>query len=74
MSELEQLKQRIIKANYEGLETSIIRDDYSPAGQLMINELCESGEFFSQRKPDETLYGINGGPWKVWASEFKPIF
>lgn len=65
MSEIEQLKDRIKKANYEGITTAIINDDYEPAGQMMTRGLCDSGEFFTRRD-------LNGGPWKVWAAGFEP--
>lgn len=70
MSEIEQLKDRIRRAAFEGLETSLIRDDYAPAGQMMINNLVDSGEFVSRR--DRGLAGLNSGPWKVWSAEFAP--
>lgn len=49
MSEIEQLKQRINKAGPEGVLTERIRDDYEPAGQMMIRSLSESNEYV-QRK------------------------
>lgn len=70
MSEIEQLKERIKKAAFDGLETSTIRNDYEPAGQMMINSLVDSGEFVSRR--DQGLDGLNSGSWKVWAVEFAP--
>lgn len=70
MSEIEQLKKRIRDAGFDGLETSIIRDDYAPIGQMMISQLCESGEFISQRSQGE--FGFHDGPWKVWARAFTP--
>ena len=45
MSELQQLKERIKASGKEGIETSIIRDDYEPAGDMMIRNLLDSGEF-----------------------------
>lgn len=70
MSELNQLKERIKASAFDGLETSIIRDDYEPAGQMMISQLCESGDFVSHRSKGD--FGLNDGPWKVWAVEFAP--
>jgi len=69
MSELEQLKRRIIKREYDGITTAIIKDGYEPAGQMMINALVDSGEFVSRR--DNGQIGV-AGPWKVWAKGFEP--
>ena len=69
MSELDQLKRRIKKREYDGIATAIIKDDYEPAGQMMINALVDSGEFISRR--DLPAYGV-GGDWKVWAKGFEP--
>lgn len=71
MSEIEELKKRIIDSYYDGLETAHIRDDYEPIGQQMISQLCSSGEFWQQRAPGN--FGVWDGPWKIWASEFKPV-
>ena len=70
MSEIEQLKNRIKAAAYDGLATSIIKDDYEPAGQMMITQLTESGEFVSWRGRGESLFSV--GLWTVWAVEFAP--
>ena len=66
MSEIEQLKKRIKDANYDGLTTAVINDDYEPAGKLMTMRLVDSGEFVSRRD------GMGQGEWKVWAKEFAP--
>lgn len=72
MSELDQLKQRIIDSQYEGVETAHIREDYEPIGQQMISDICSSGKFISQRS--RGVFDVNDGPWKIWAVEFQPKF
>ena len=49
VSELEQLQKRIDKSGIAGVETAHIRDDYEPAGQMMINSLVESGEYVTRK-------------------------
>lgn len=68
MSEIEQLKERINKAAYDGLKTSFIKEDYEPVGQLMISQLVDSGEFVSQRDNRQ----LPDKPWKVWSKSFAP--
>jgi hypothetical protein len=67
MSELKQLEIRIIQSNYEGIATAIIRDDYEPAGGMMIHRICSDDEFVSRR-----VESGSGSEWKVFAAEFKP--
>ena len=67
MSELNQLKERTIKAGPEGIPTAIIRDDYEPAGDLMIRNLLDSGEFISAR----ICTGTFSSEWKLFAKEFE---
>jgi hypothetical protein len=69
VSELQQLKDRVNEANFSGLTTAIIKEDYEPAGQMMINQLVESGEYISRRDNFDV-----GSPWKVWKKEFAPKF
>ena len=71
MSEIEQLKDRIDKSAFDGLETSIIKDDYEPAGQMMITGLVDSGEYISHRDTRGIFYDE---PWKVWNKEFSPKY
>ena len=69
MSELDQLKQRIKDSGPEGITTAIIKDDYEPAGEMMIRNLVDSGEFISRRhKPISS----DLSQWKVWAKGFEP--
>lgn len=69
MSELEQLRKRIKDSAYNGITTAHIKDDYEPAGQMMITGLVNSGEFISRR--DLPANGV-GGDWKIWAKGFEP--
>lgn len=62
MSELEQLKQRIDASGPEGILTRLVRDDYEPAGDLMMHELTNSGGYVQRRDPE----------WKIFKKEFDP--
>jgi hypothetical protein len=62
MSELEQLKKRIDDSGPEGVKTAHIREDYEPAGDLMIHNLTESREYTSRRDPD----------WKIFKAGMEP--
>lgn len=68
MSELEQLKKRIDDSGLAGIETAHIRDDYEPAGQMMINSLVESGEYVTQK------VGLFMGDqkWKIFKAGMEP--
>ena len=68
MSEIEALKNRIEKSGPNGLETSIIRDDYEPAGDLMIRGLKESGEYVTRKAP---MYSFDAA-WKVFKKGMEP--
>lgn len=63
MSEIEQLKKRIDASGPEGVKTAHIRDDYEPAGALMIHGLTESREYV-QRK--------DGYDWKIFKNGMEP--
>jgi len=68
MSEIEQLKQRINKAGPEGVLTERIRDDYEPAGQMMIQSLSESNEYV-QRKG----FGVGlDQKWRIYRKGCEP--
>ena len=67
MSELKQLKDRINDSGYDGVLTEHIRDDYEPAGRVMIQTLVTSGEFITRRDgrgPES--------PWTIWATDYEP--
>ena len=68
MSELEQLKERIDKSGLCGIETVVIRDDYEPAGDLMIRVLCDSGEYVIREVPP----GEWEQKWKIFKKGMEP--
>lgn len=68
MSELEQLKERIDLSGLCGIETAIIRDDYEPAGDLMIRDLRDSGEYIT-RKAQPGMYDQK---WKIFKKGMEP--
>lgn len=51
MSEIEQLKERINMSGIDGVETAHIRDDYDPAGAMMIRTLTDSGDYVQRKTP-----------------------
>ena len=51
MGELQQLKERINNSGERGVETAHIRDDYEPAGDMMIRTLTNSGEYVQRKTP-----------------------
>ena len=51
MSEIDQLKKRIDDSGMVGIETSIVRDDYEPAGDMMMRGLLDSGEYVQRETP-----------------------
>lgn len=63
MSEIEQLKTRIDNAGPAGILTDHVRDDYEPAGDLMMRDLVASGEYV-QRK--------DGYAWKIYKRGMEP--
>jgi len=52
--ETEQLKTRIDNSGIEGVETAQIRDDYEPAGAMMIRYLTNSGEYVQRKTPAQS--------------------
>lgn len=55
MSELELLQKRIDISGTNGIETAHIRDDYEPAGNLMIKSLSDSGEYVQRKSPPHSF-------------------
>jgi hypothetical protein len=51
MSELQQLKKRIDASGINGVENAQIREDYEPAGDMMLRELTDSGEYIQRKTP-----------------------
>jgi hypothetical protein len=68
MSEIEQLKNRINNSGKDGVKTAHIRDDYEPAGDMMIRSLCESGDYIQRRFP---MHSLNS-EWYIFAKASKP--
>lgn len=68
MSEIEQLKKRINDSGWAGVETAHIRDDYEPAGDLMIRQLLDSGEYISRKVPA----GMPDQKWKIFKRGTEP--
>jgi hypothetical protein len=69
MSELEQLKQRIDASGHIGVATAHIRDDYEPAGDMMIARLCADGSYVHRVVPVGIAYLTT---WKIFKKEFDP--
>lgn len=69
MSEIDELKKRIDASGTDGLETSIIRDDYAPAGDLMIRRLLDSGEYVSRKTP---MYDSFSAKWRIFRVTVAP--
>ena len=68
MSEVEQLKKRIDASGREGVETAHIRDDYEPAGAMMIRDICATGDYVQRKVPPG---GFNQ-KWKVFKKGVEP--
>jgi len=68
MMEVEHLKQRIIDSGHIGIETAIIRDDYAPAGDMMMRMLMDSGEFVQRKVPAHCWEQ----KWKIFSVEHDP--
>ena len=68
MMEMEKLKNRINNSGIEGVETSHIRDDYKPAGEMMIKLLTDSGEYVQRRTP---MYYHNS-TWRIFKKGSEP--
>lgn len=49
MSELDQLKERINSSGPEGIENAIVREDYEPAGDMMLRNLLATNEFIARK-------------------------
>lgn len=68
MTELEILEGRIIESGVEGVETEHIREDYEPAGDMIIKTLCASGNFVQRRTPMHDSCST----WRVFSKDMKP--
>ena len=68
MSEIEQLKKRIDEAGSEGVENAHIRDDYAPAGDMMLRNLTDSGEYVQRITP---MHGFDQ-KWRIFKKGYEP--
>lgn len=68
MSEIAQLKNRIDLSGFDGVETDKIRDDYEPAGNMMIQNLTASKEYVSRKGYGDSL----DQKWRIFKLEFTP--
>ena len=68
MSETDQLKKRIDASGTEGIKTAIIRDDYEPAGDMMMNHLCADDEYVQRKTPMHSF----DAEWRIFHSDSKP--
>lgn len=68
MTELDQLMKRIDKSGLDGVETEVIREDYEPAGQLMINNLCATGKYITRKVPAS----VPNQKWKIFKKGMEP--
>ena len=68
MSEIEQLKKRIDDSGMDGIETSIVRDDYEPAGDMMMRGLLDSGEYVQRKTPAHSF----DQKWRIFKSGNEP--
>ncbi len=68
MSEIQQLRRRVNNSGVDGVLTAHVRDDYDPAGDLMISQLVDSGEFVTRRTPANSLQS----KWRIFKSGNEP--
>lgn len=68
MNEIDQLKKRIDDSGQEGILTAHIRSDYEPAGQMMINQLCETGEYVQRKAPAHSF----DAKWRIFKKGNEP--
>jgi len=68
MSELEQLKTRINDSGREGIENAIIREDYEPAGDMMLNTLLSTDDYTARKGDGRGL----DQKWRIFKSGLAP--
>ena len=68
MTEFEQLKKRIDDSGITGVETSHVRDDYEPAGDMMMKTLMKSGEYVQRRTPAHNY----DSKWRIFKKGLEP--
>ena len=68
MSELDQLKNRIDMAKTVGVPNAHVRDDYEPAGDMMLRDLLDSGEYVARKTPFQSF----DATWKIFKKGMEP--
>ena len=68
MSEIEQLRKRIDDSSLEGVLTEHIRYDYEPIGQMMIQQLTDSGGYVQRLTPMHSY----DQKWRIFTMGFEP--
>jgi len=68
MSEIEQLKKRINDSGMDGIKTAIIRDDYEPAGDMMMRDLCATGDYVQRKTPMHSF----DAKWRIFTNCSEP--
>ncbi len=68
MSEIEQLKKRIDDSGMDGIKTAIIRDDYAPAGDMMMRDLCAEDDYVQRKTPMHSF----DAEWRIFHNDSKP--
>jgi len=62
------LKKRIDDSLEEGVLTSHIREDYEPAGNLMMHSLFKTVEYVQRKVPQ----GSPNSQWRIFNQKYKP--
>ncbi len=68
MSELDQIKARIDRSGLDGVENAHIREDYEPAGDMILRQLTDSGEYAQYKVP---MHDVNA-KWKIFKRGNEP--
>ena len=68
MGEIEILKKLINDSGIEGVKTTHICEDYEPIGQIMINQLTDSGEYVQRRIP---MHSFDSN-WRIFKKGNEP--
>jgi len=68
MQEIDQLKKRIDASGPVGVETAHIRDDYEPAGAMMIHLLCINGDYVQRECPPHSF----NQRWRIFKKGIEP--
>lgn len=68
VSEIDELKKRVDSSGREGVLTAHIRDDYEPAGDMMIRDMTNSGEYVQRKAP---MHSSNQ-KWRIFKKGMEP--